>query len=117
MNDNKLLQLAAMAGGYDHLPFVDGFNGGKTGHGTEGDMINPLTDNADAFTLMVDAKLNLDYGRDVDGSRYVVCYNDWCPKYVDGIKVPITHVIGVHAATRRAIVLAAAQVALRRYDL
>lgn len=78
-------------------------------------MINPLTNNDDALHLMADAKLNLIQATDVDGSRYVLCYNVWCPKYVEGIKVPITE--GLYAATRRAIVLAAAQVAIRRFDL
>lgn len=116
MNDNELLRLAAIAGGYGHLDFIDDFNGGKTGHGTEGDILNPLTDDGDALKLLVNAKLNLEYVRDVDGSRFVVCHNGWCPKYVDGTRVVITHENGVHAATRRAIVLAAAQIALRRYD-
>lgn len=115
MNDNELLRLAAIAGGYGHLPFVDGSDVGKSGHGTEGDIINPLTNNGDAFLLMADTKLNLVHDTEMDGSRYVLCYNVWCPKYVEGIKVPITE--GVYAATRRAIVLAAAQVAIRRFDL
>ena len=114
MNDNELLRFAAIAGGYGHLPFVDG-DGGKSGHGNEGDLINPLTNNGDAFLLMADAKLNLVYDTDADGSRYVLCHNVWCPMYVEGIKVPITK--GKYISTRRAIVLAAAQVARRRFDL
>lgn len=112
LSDDTLLKLAAVAGGYSHLPFVDGENGG---HGTDGDLLNPLTNMSDALLLLADTKLNLIRGLDGDGVEYVFCHNLWCPVDTEGVKVRSTN--GIYAAVRRAIVLAAAKIAIRRFDL
>ena len=112
LSDADLLKLAAVAGGYSHLPFVEGE---KTGHGEGDDLLNPLTSMGDALILMADSKLSLTRGRDPDGFEYVVCHNLWCPVGTDGVKVIATE--GIYTAMRRAIVLAAAKVAISRFDL
>lgn len=98
MTDKELLELAAKAAGYEYAKFggyivVDGIPGNW----------NPLTDDGDALRLAVKLKLCVFYGnshacvsysKDEEESEYISLGKDVCP----------------YAATRRAIVRAAAAI-------
>lgn len=90
MNDKELLMMAAKAAGYDKF----GFNSEQISEsGWE-----PLTDDGDAFRLAV--KLELDIS--------ILCY---CSRaFVHGLDFEEIHNGDPYAATRRAIVRAAAEI-------
>jgi len=95
MTDRELLELAAKAIGktlvpFEELPWLD----------EEGTPYwNPLTDDGDAFRLMVDMRLPLDI-------------EDYAT-YVYPLGVHVDHEDKPEAATRRAIVIAAAEMGRR----
>lgn len=108
MTDRELLELAAKAGGYDNYEYVENeYRDGRkvTGHYDSllEVCINPLTNDGDALRLAV--KLEM-----------LVCINTCY--YVSASKehVSVTEHIGndgkgcIYAATRRAIVRAAAEI-------
>lgn len=86
MNDRGLLELAAKAAGIDHRRLPDAWP-----ERFDDDQWNPLIDDGDALRLAV--KLNIDHGK--PGMRLSI---DWSPAD------------DPYAATRRAIVRAAAEI-------
>jgi hypothetical protein len=95
MTDRELLELAAKAAGktlvpFEKLPFLDE---------ESAPYWNPLTDDGDAFRLMVDMRLPLDI-------------EDYAT-YVYPLGVHVDHEDKPEAATRRAIVIAAAEMGRR----
>lgn len=109
MNDRELLERAAKAAGYKlakwrHVtPFLDVFEGLKlAGAGDDlHDEWNPLEDDGDALRLATDLELNVFHAA---GNAYAMQSEDdghQCVSYRDAG--------GKHAATRRAIVRAAAE--------
>lgn len=115
MTDRELLQLAAKAAGYSHYEYVEAdYRDGRkvTGHYDSllEVCINPLTDDGDAFRLAV--ALNLDIWRRKwpSGNSYVAAQKIWCPQ--DSMYYDDGEAIGNNprAATRRAIVRAAAEI-------
>jgi hypothetical protein len=105
MTDRELLELAAKAAGIEYHSFVDdplfgtGINIGEI----DVPLWNPLTDDGAALRLAVTLRLNVILaGRDVCGQVYV--------EVEDYIYVENSKVCDPYAATRRAIVRAAAEI-------
>ena len=113
MTDRELLELAAKAAGYTHVPSVEIACGVRTQgwfiKETDAEPIkeerwNPLTDDGDALRLAV--KLNMHVN--VDGEEE---YGKVTEVYVDPrTELSEPHSTNPYAATRRAIVMAAAKV-------
>lgn len=124
MSDKELLELAAKAAGFGdefgvawtetEYPRNSGFYGALWngfGHGETAELWNPLTDDGDAFRLAV--KLNLHVDANELECVVFIHGNFW--KDEDGEKVTCKMIEEVHGtdpltATRRAIVLAAAEI-------
>ncbi|CAB3812125.1 hypothetical protein [Achromobacter denitrificans] len=112
-SDRELLELAAKAAGYElHWR---GLNGVLPAIGSRQDQKwwNPLTDDGDAFRLSAKLGLEIRRGKWPSGTRYVSAHrvwnsNDSCYED-DGIAVDPAP----YAATRLAIVRAAASLAAR----
>jgi len=106
MTDKELLELAAKAAGYSTDPYFDGeYMGANRYEYTEGpNAWNPLTDDGDALRLAV--KLNIDVVFDFD--RVMAVYGNGYSKeeYFYELPEPTDR----YAATRRAIVRAAAEI-------
>jgi len=105
-SDKELLELAAKAAGYSHVGYDTNISSGKYMEALDiGDRYwNPLTDDGDALRLAV--KLNLDincYSKSVETSACL---------YSDGISHRCIERTNQdkYAATRRAIVRAAAEI-------
>ena len=102
MTDRELLELAAKAAGISLITWTKFFDEWKFACNPCGEPWNPLTDDGDALRLAVQLDIEV---RHVNGAahagraNYFWCTQDWFP---DGDKV---------AATRRAIVRAAAELA------
>jgi hypothetical protein len=105
MTDKELLELAAKAAGYTHIPSVEIACGVRTQgwfiKETDAEPIkeerwNPITDDGDALRLMVQLKLYIDWSLN-DNMVYVT----GCTEQLDD---------DPYAATRRAIVRAAAEI-------
>ncbi len=96
MTDRELLKLAAKAGGKTLAPFGE-LPSRIDEEGTP--YWNPLVDDGDAFRLMVDMRLPLDI-------------EDYAT-YVYPLGVHVDHEDKPEAATRRAIVIAAAEMGRR----
>jgi hypothetical protein len=94
MTDNELLQLAAKAAG--DVTHEEVWKGEYSHFERNGYGWNPLTDDGDALRLMVQLKLYIDWPRN-DNMVYVT----GCTEQLDD---------DPYAATRRAIVRAAAQI-------
>lgn len=108
MTDRKLLELAAKAAGIDL--WIDTRSGFR--NGADGDTWNPLEDDGDALRLVVKLKLPIIRGMRHSGNPYVSCHREWdvmLSGYFD-VGTPIDN--DPYAATRRAIVRAAAALAL-----
>ena len=97
MTDRELLELAAKASGIDakRLPHAwpDRF---------DDDQWNPLTDDGDALRLAVKLELEICFNNQEEGTTV------WCPAIGDWL--PEKHGDDPCAATRRAIVRAAAEI-------
>ncbi len=101
-NDRELLELAAKAAGH-HVRYVsDGKGGGSFFMEPSQLWWNPLTDDGDALRLAVKLLLNIEY----EGIVWVSYFNESC-KSVSTVREPFGE--DIQAATRRAIVRAAAE--------
>lgn len=103
MDDRTLLELAAKEAGIDGDYRWDGYGGGSF-VALDGTRFNPLTDDGDALRLAV--KLNMK----IEQHYYEGDY--YCRIYWDVLAYPIieAHNKDPYAATRRAIVRAAAEI-------
>lgn len=113
MNDRELLELAAKAAGYTvHGWIVDRFIV-NFGDGLRGEW-NPLTDDCDALRLAVKCRLMVD----VLGGRSFACWGVVKGQIQRGHEVSEDIGAGVDefAATRRAIVRAAAEIGRASQD-
>lgn len=102
MTDRELLELAAKAAGYE-----------RNSAGPIGPCgWNPLEDDGDALRLAVKLRLSIDHNHSADQQRWVAADRNGC----EGCYAPVSCVedefeeADRHAATRRAIVRAAAQI-------
>lgn len=104
MTDRALLELAAIAAGIERLDFGDGaiLMSDEDGHTSVWD---PLTDDGDAFRLAVDLRLVV-YTPYEDNDAIVE------GRDIDCISERITDKQDARAATRRAIVRAAAHIGI-----
>jgi len=105
MNDRELLELAAKAAGLEIKPepFADGERLRASGDGYWWPVWNPLTDDGDALRLAVKLRLRVEAGN--DSSWAVITRSSMV--FVEKWRVDILP----EAATRRAIVRAAAEIA------
>lgn len=113
MDDRELLELAARATGIEPLYWSDGQEPYSSGPGIiYGDnwIWNPLTDSGDAFLLMVACKLNVDCS-DSHPSSLAYLESD-----IESTYAEVPHSDDPCAATRRAIVNAAAAIAQEMTD-
>ena len=107
MNDKELLELAAKAAGFVNF---DVSNAGVilelgSRRGAITSYWNPLTDDGDALRLAVKLRIEIAFSEYPDGEETAIAqYGKWAWREVSMEQDP-------HAATRRAIVLAAAQLA------
>jgi hypothetical protein len=109
--DRELLELAARATGAE----LTGYRGSEpiygmpheTSDGTEYIRWNPLTDDGDALRLVV--KLNISINRPIDGDS-VQHFGTYADDYTQTIQVKERDNGDPYAATRRAIVRAAAEI-------
>lgn len=117
MTDREMLELAARAGGYARHEYVE--NSARDGRVVTGHYdsllevcINPLTDDGDALRLAVKLCIGLDHNHAGDQQRYVAASRPGC----EGCFSPVCAVEDEFdesqraAATRRAIVRAAAEI-------
>jgi len=113
MTDRELLEAAAKAAGLK-VQIWDGHSGlmcavDDVRHGR---MWMPLTDDGDALRLAVKLRLDIDNGSPSDGNRYVCAYR--CG--IAMVRDPVSEIEEIEdecqrlAATRRAIVRAAAEI-------
>lgn len=109
MADRELLELAAKAAGKYGLRYVDNepIQGSyRTGLWCdfEDQCWNPLTDNGDAFRLAVKLKMDIRPSEEIQAINIWSYFLDrWIGEFYDGDNDP-------YAATRRAIVRAAAEI-------
>ena len=113
MTDRELLELTAKAAGYkvhhtvegkDCLAIID-----PSGYwGNEHKYWNPLTDDGDALRLAV--KLRLAVYTAIDNGRPPMYAAAWAGGYPNNIRCEGEHGTDPYAATRRAIVRAAAEI-------
>lgn len=104
MTDKELLELAAKAAGWKTWEWIDGFLSVYDDEGRY-DIFMPLTDDGSALQLAV--KLGMQVGPN-PASREPMCFA-W-PRQQGVIAQYETHGDDPHAATRRAIVRAAAAI-------
>lgn len=105
--DRELLELAAKAAGYLNWTPMQSCLFIETGHsrGNTGFHWNPLTDDGDALRLAVKLHITIDRG-EVEPAAW--CYCDWQDTASEGFVEK--HGNDPYAATRRAIVRAAAEI-------
>jgi hypothetical protein len=101
MTDKELLELAAKAAGYSFSEEESKSGRYWVGHGQMSLTWNPLTDDGDALRLAVKLGMNVDVDTDSDNETLVTC----------GFTYSEPHNNDPYAATRRAIVRAAAEIA------
>ena len=109
MNDRELLELAAKAAGIRHIEYTNGYDG-KDGlvlcneYGSHTTTWSPLTNDGDALRLAV--KLGMDINHYSESRETSAC------RFDGGIKHRRIEKLNndPYAATRRAIVLAAAEI-------
>ena len=104
MSDRELLEMAAKAAGYQLKIMCDPVDSGEEGSDffhLDNRYWNPLTEDGDAFRLMID--LNLDLTFDIIEGEVFVCetFGDYWSEYLED---------NPRAASRRAIVRAAADI-------
>jgi hypothetical protein len=97
MTDRELLEAAAKAAGHKYKA-LDGVSGLRITAPYGGYYWNPLADDGDALRLAVECGLVVDCSRPSAGEPF----QEHC--------AVMTHPDGMHGATRRAIVLAAAEI-------
>ena len=106
MTDRELLEYAAKAAG---IEIVDWIAEGAVIDGDDG-WWNPLTDDGDALRLAVKLRLDVWHSKWPSGKRYAAAQEVWDVNdsvyYDDGVE----HGNDPYAATRRAIVRAAAEI-------
>ncbi len=114
MNDKELLEMAAKAAGYDVSPGRNGFENilykRSQKAGSElfyYDVWNPLDDSGEALCLAIDLGLLVDCDDSVQEVEAVLAMTGDDSDYV---RCSESYGQGKHAATRRAIVRAAAQI-------
>lgn len=106
--DRELLELAAKAAGYDYAKF----GGYIVEDGIPGNW-NPLTDDGDALRLAVALRMSIDHNHPADQRRWVVAERQGCEGCFDPvccIEDDFEDESQRPAATRRAIVRAAAEI-------
>lgn len=109
MNDKKLLELAAEAAGISL--WWDWHEGIETCNKSGGGEWNPLTNDGDALRLAVKLKMEVYHGEDEGEAVYASYVKPnsaiaYCVEYYDDLN----HQGDPYAATRRAIVRAAAEI-------
>ena len=123
MTDREMLELAAKAGGYARHEYVE--NSARDGRVVTGHYdsllevcINPLTDDGDALRLAVKLELELYFGDDDGGATACAGYTTAAhADTAEMIAYKIEHVkTDPYAATRRAIVRAAAGMVLDQWS-
>ncbi|KKB61125.1 hypothetical protein WM40_24965 [Robbsia andropogonis] len=102
MTDRELLELAAKAAGLDDASWHDGIWSKKLWEVTGSEYWNPLEKDGDAFRLMVELRLNV--GVNAKYSDTIVFVG------TEGVFSVKHHEDDPTAATRRAIVMAAAEI-------
>ena len=107
MTDKELLELAAKAANYELASTKDGYPLWRNGVG----IWNPLTDDGDALRLAVKLKMEVYHGNDEGEAVYASYVKPnsaiaYCVEYYDDL----SHKGDPYAATRRAIVRAAAEI-------
>jgi hypothetical protein len=117
--DRELLELAAKAAGLNNLIFNHGqtnaYHAGSLKYMTEKHHHtpwNPLNDDGDALRLAVDLKLGVTYGGKYffDDGPMTFCGEYWDANESRYFKAFVKHESDPRAATRRAIVRAAAEI-------
>ena len=116
MEERDILKSAAKAAGYDVIFNDSGYFSKANGGGLHilGPHWNPLENDGDAFRLAVDLKIEIYYeGSNVSVRKAVLSRekNDE-RRGKDGVDMSIDATGGCYAATRRAIVLVAAAIAV-----
>ena len=115
MTDRELLELAAKAAEYIFTEkLTESAPGKRTGpfisHRQRWKQWNPLTDDGDAVRLAVKLEIDVWHGKWPNGKKYAAAHKVWCPNdsmyYDDGV----AYKNDTYAATRRAIVCAAAEI-------
>ena len=103
MNDRELLKLSAKAAGID-ARYSEEYNQFFVDNDVIGSFFvwNPLTDDGDALRLAVKLELEICFNNQEEGTTV------WCPAIGDWLPEP--HNDDPYAATRRAIVRAAAEI-------
>ena len=106
MTDRELLELAAEAAGIERRYYSDPtFGSGMIDDDPDGGLWNPLTDDADAFRLVVNLKITVEQSiLENKVSAYVLC------RQVKRHWVEISGCADRAEATRRAITRAAAEI-------
>lgn len=102
MTDRELLELAAKAAGIELQDYCTKVAICYYDHATN-TAWNPLTYDSAALRLAVKLDMNLCITRSIGSSARAECQDRW-------VNVPATSNDDLHAATRRAIVLAAAEI-------
>lgn len=109
MTDSELLELTAKAAGCEVLEVFDGGNLHIKGSGVHKIGWNPLTDDGDALRLAVRLRIHIEQNKDALYGEFTQCaaigihWNDRPVEWWDKNESP-------EAATRRAIVRAAAEI-------
>ncbi len=101
MSDRELLELAAKALGCDFWHNAETFSDWISHPACAPIKWNPLTDDGDALRLAVDLGIRMDFAKD-----WTVAYSGSCASE----QFSERHEDGAYAATRRAIVRAAAEI-------
>jgi len=107
MTDREMLELAAKAAGLDDARWQDGIWSEKLWEVIGEGYWNPLEKDDDAFRLMVDLCLDIEHNNPADQQRWVVAYQS-C-RFSPIVETDFDESERA-AATRRAIVMAAAEI-------
>jgi hypothetical protein len=112
LNDRKLLELAAKAAGIEHPGGEHCLNGPALWDCAALRWWRPLTDDGDALRLAVKLRISIDHNHSADQQRWVAADRNGC----EGCYSPVSAVEDEFeeserpAATRRAVVRAAAEI-------
>lgn len=106
MEDKRMLELAAKAAGLEVEDYIEGFGIAYFNGNTGGNRFNPLTDDSDALRLAVKLNIRVEPNViDCDGETTNRTFVDFV-----GGEFTTPHNDDPYAATRRAIVRAAAEI-------